>query len=44
MDRSISPSSSTNTSAMPSMMIHPAWPIRLTMLPADRKFALRIWK
>ena len=44
IDRSISPSSSTNTSAMPSMTIHAAWVIRLTRLPADRNSELRTWK
>ena len=44
MDRSISPSSSTNTSAMPSSTIHAACVIRLTRLPADRNRELRTWK
>src|SRR5579859_1138702 len=44
IDRSISPSSSTNTSAMPSVMIHAAWVIRLTRFPADRNSELRSWK
>src|ERR1700678_2403792 len=44
MDRSISPSSSTKTSAMPSATSQPAWVIRLTRLAADRNWPLRIWK
>jgi len=44
IDRSISPSSSTNTSAMPSVAIHAAWVIRLTRLPAERNSELRAWK
>ena len=44
IDRSISPSSSTHTSAMPSITIHAACVIRLTRLPADRNRELRTWK
>jgi hypothetical protein len=44
IDRSISPSSSTNTSAMPSITIQAACSIRLTRLPADRNSELRAWK
>ena len=42
--RSISPSSSTKTSAMPSVMMNAAWVIRLTRLPADRNSELLTWK
>ena len=37
-DRSISPSSSTNTMPMPMVAMAAAWTIRLTKLPAVRKF------
>ena len=42
--RSISPSSSTKTSAMPSVTMNAAWVIRLTRLPADRNSELLSWK
>src|ERR1039457_2777819 len=44
MDRSISPSSRTKTSAMPSKMNGTPWIIRLTRLPAARNSELRTWK
>ncbi len=43
-DRSISPSRSTKTSAMPNVTMNAAWVIRLTRLPADRNSELRTWK
>ncbi len=43
-DRSISPSSSTKTSAMPNVTMNAAWVMRLTRLPADRNSELRTWK
>ena len=43
-DRSISPSRSTKTSAMPNVTMNAAWVMRLTRLPADRNSELRTWK
>ncbi len=43
-DRSISPSSSTKISAMPSRMNGTLWIIRLTRLPADRNSEFLTWK
>ena len=43
-DRSISPSRSTNTSAMARSMYTAPCTSRFTMLPAVRKFEFRLWK
>ena len=43
-DRSISPSSSTNTIPMPMVAKAAAWTMRLTKLPAVRKFEFWVWK
>ena len=44
IERSISPSSSTNTMPMPMIVIAAIWANRFTKLSAVRKWELRDWK